>query len=89
LLRGGFLAAFFLEEHVVGGAGVERWVEVDEVHAGVLDVIAEDSQIVAKIELVSSVHVAESITQAGRVGRDGFLVSRTWEAAGSGIFWKR
>ena len=51
-LGGGLLAAFFLEEDVVVGVGVEGRVEVDEVNAGVGDVVAEDVEVVAEVELV-------------------------------------
>ncbi len=55
-LRGGFLAALFLEEHVVRGAGIKRRVEVDQVNARVLDVVSKDFQVVAEIKLVLGVH---------------------------------
>jgi hypothetical protein len=67
-LRSGFFAALFLEEHVVGGAGVERRVEVDQVHAGVWLILAEDFQIVAEIEFVRGVQIGESITQVEAAG---------------------
>jgi hypothetical protein len=49
LLRG---AVFFGEEDVVVLAAVEGRVEVDEVDGLVLDVLAEDAEVVAVIELV-------------------------------------
>jgi hypothetical protein len=55
-LRGGFLAALFLEEDVVGGVGVEGWVEVNQINARVRDVVAKNFQVIAKIELVLSIH---------------------------------
>ena len=51
-LGSGLLAAFFLEEDVVVGVGVEGRVEVDEVNGGVGDVVAEDVEVVAEIELI-------------------------------------
>jgi hypothetical protein len=56
-LRGGFFAALFLEEHVVGGVGVEGRVEVNQVNAGVRDVVAKNVQVIAKLELVFAVHL--------------------------------
>ena len=50
-LGGGLLAAFFLEEDVVVGVGFEGRVEVDEVNAGVGDVVAEDVEVVTEVEL--------------------------------------
>jgi len=41
-----------LEQHVVGGLGVERRVQVDEIHARGRDAFPQDSEIVAKVELV-------------------------------------
>ena len=46
------LAALFLEEDVVIGVGVEGRVEIDEVNAGVGDVVAQDVQIVTEVEFV-------------------------------------
>jgi RNase P/RNase MRP subunit p29 len=53
---GGFCAAFFLEEHVVSGVGVEGRVEVDEVNAGVRQLAAQDVKIVSKVESVFPIH---------------------------------
>ena len=51
-LGGGLLAALFLEEDVVVGVGVEGRVEVDEVNAGVGDVITQDFEVIAEVELI-------------------------------------
>ncbi len=51
-LGGGAGAVFFGEEDVVVLAGVEGRVEVDEVYGGVGDVVAEDLEVVAVVELV-------------------------------------
>src|SRR5271157_2757788 len=51
-LRAGTGAVFFREEDVVVLAAVERRVEVDEVHRLILDVLAQDLEIVAVIEFV-------------------------------------
>ncbi len=51
-LGGGAAAVFFGEEDVVVLAGVEGWVEVDEVDGLVRDVVAEDFEVVAVVELV-------------------------------------
>ena len=59
-LRGGFLAALFLEEHVVAGVGVEGRIKVNQVNAGVRDVVAKDVQIIAKIELICSFHLGRA-----------------------------
>jgi hypothetical protein len=40
---------------IVGGAGVEGRVEVNQIHAGVRDILAEDFQIVAEVKLVFGV----------------------------------
>lgn len=45
-------AVFFGEEDVVVLAAVEGRIEVDEVDGLVLDVLAEDAEVVAVIELV-------------------------------------
>ena len=51
-LGGGLLACLFLEEDVVVGVGVEGRVKIDEVNAGVGDVVAQDVEVVAEVELV-------------------------------------
>ena len=51
-LRGGFFAAFFLEQHIAGGAGIEGRVQVNQVHARLGYVLSQDSQVVAEIEFV-------------------------------------
>jgi hypothetical protein len=51
-LGGGAGAVFFGEEDVVVPAGVEGWVEVDEVGGLVGDVFAENLEIIAVVELV-------------------------------------
>jgi hypothetical protein len=51
-LRGGAGAVALGEEHVVVLAAVERRVEVDEVDGLVVDVLAQDGQVVAVIETV-------------------------------------
>ena len=38
------------------GAGVERRVEIDQVHAGVGNILAQDFEIVAEVEFVFPVH---------------------------------
>jgi hypothetical protein len=55
-LRGGFLAALFLEKHVVSSIGVEGRIEVDEVNAGVPHLAAQDVKIIAKVESVLLIH---------------------------------
>src|SRR5665647_1344915 len=51
-LRRGLIPGGFLEQHVVGGVGVERRVQVDQVNTGDRDMPAENLQVVAEIELV-------------------------------------
>lgn len=51
-LGAGAGAIFFGEENVVVLAAVEGWVEVDEIDRLVLDVLAEDGEVVAVKELV-------------------------------------
>jgi hypothetical protein len=46
-LGAGAGSVLFGEEHVVVLAAVEGWVEVDEVYGLVLDVLAQDFEIVA------------------------------------------
>ena len=46
-LRLGIVPAFVPEQHVVGAVGVERRVEVNQVHAFGRDILAQDGQIVA------------------------------------------
>ena len=41
-----------MEEDVVVGVGIEGRVEVDEVNAGGGDVVAEDVEVIAEVELV-------------------------------------
>ena len=43
-------AGLFAEEDVVGGLGIEGWVEVDEVDGVVGDVMAKDVEVVAVVE---------------------------------------
>ena len=58
-LGGGFFAALFLEEHVAGNAGVEGRVNVDGVYAFRRHMRPEDSEVVAKEELVFPIHFRE------------------------------
>lgn len=58
-LGGGFFAAIFLEEHVVGGAGVEGRIKIAEVSAFRRHMRPEDSEVVAKEELVFPIHFRE------------------------------
>ena len=51
-LRGGAGAVALGEEHVVVLAAVEGRVEVDEVDGLVLDVLAQDGEVIAVIETV-------------------------------------
>ena len=51
-LRGGFGFVVLFEEHVVVLAAVEGRIEIDEVNRLVLDVLAQDGQVVAVIEAV-------------------------------------
>jgi hypothetical protein len=46
-LRLGVCAAFILEQHIVRTVGIERGVEVNQVHALAGDVVAEDREVVA------------------------------------------
>jgi len=50
------MAALFLEEHVIAGVGVEGWVKVNQVNAGVRDVVAKNLKVIVKIELIVSIH---------------------------------
>jgi len=50
-LRGGFLAAFFLEKHVLVCVGIEGRVEVDEIDTFVRDVLAQNVQLSPKLSL--------------------------------------
>ena len=56
---GGFFAALFIEEHVLGGAGVEGRVKVDEVCAFRCHMRPEDSEVAAEEELVFPIHFRE------------------------------
>ncbi len=51
-----FLAALFFEKNVVVGVGVEGRIEADKVYARVRDVVPQDLQIVAEVELIFPVH---------------------------------
>ena len=59
LLAGG-AARLVAEEHIVAGVGVERRIQVDQVHAGVGDLLAEHGEIVAveerAVQVVGSKH---------------------------------
>ena len=65
-LCGGVLAGALAEQDVVRRIGVERRVEVDEVNALVSDVLAEDVEVVAEVELVSPVVCGHSRVLASR-----------------------
>ena len=59
LLAGG-AARLVAEEHIVAGVGVERRIQVDQVHAGVGNLLAEHGEIVAveerAVQVVGSEH---------------------------------
>ncbi len=65
-LGAGAGAVLFGEEHVVVLAAVEGWVAVDEVDGLVLDVLAQDFEVVAVIELVF-LHCGKILTRIGRL----------------------
>ena len=46
------VAAALAKQHVVGGIGIEGRVEINQVNAGVGNVLAEDGQVVAEVEAV-------------------------------------
>lgn len=75
-LRGGFFAALLLEEHVVGGAGIERRVEVNQIHARVGDVLAQNFQIIAEVELVLVVHDSVAAIYDRRIPKTANIVRR-------------
>ena len=57
-LRGGFLAGFIPEEDVVAAVGVERRVEVDQVYAGRVYLLAQDGEVVPVVEGVQVFSIA-------------------------------
>jgi hypothetical protein len=65
-LRGSTRPILFREQHIVVAIAVERWIKVDQKHGFVLDVPAEDVQVVAVVQAVGLGHVAPS---AGRLLR--------------------
>jgi hypothetical protein len=65
-LRAGAGSVLFGEEDVVVLAAVEGWGEVDEVYGLVLDVLAQDFEIVAVKELVF-LHCGKILTPIGRL----------------------
>jgi hypothetical protein len=65
-LRTGAGAVLFGEEHVVVLAAVEGRIEVDEVDGFVLDVLAQDFEVVAVIELVF-LHCGKIVARTGRL----------------------
>ena len=74
-LRTGTRAVFFREEYVVVLTAVERRVEVDEVNRLILDVLAQDFEIVAVIEFVLF-HCGTILTRIRRLRN-----LRVWYAA--------
>ena len=64
-LGGGPFAARLLEQNVVRGVGVERRVEVDEIDALIRDVLPQDVQVIAKVELVLPVSHASPLSRGG------------------------
>ena len=68
-LRGAGVAGRPLEQDVVAGVRVERRVEVDEVDARGRDVVAQDLQVVAVVEVVHGSPVfLRTATVAGDAG---------------------
>ncbi len=65
-LRTGAGAVFFGEEYVVILPAVERRIKVDEVYRLILDVLAQDFEIVAVIEFVLF-HCGSILTRARRL----------------------
>src|ERR1043165_1497855 len=53
-LRVRLVASRRAKEHVVIGFGIERWIEIDEIDCLVANVVAQNLEIVAEIESVSS-----------------------------------
>ena len=90
-LGAGAGAVLFGEEHVVVLAAVEGRVEVDEVDGFVLDVLAQDFEVVAVIELIF-LHCGKILARIGRlrnclcgcvVGTPGVVVVARAEAGPS------
>src|ERR1017187_9149759 len=54
-LRLGPLSRRATEQHVVVGLAIERWIEIDEIHAFALDLISKNGEVVAVVEVVQSV----------------------------------
>ena len=71
------LRYILLEKHVVAGAGVEGRVKVNQVNAGVSDVLTKNIQIVAKIELILFIHLRRACHNLRGIG----AVYRTWRGA--------
>ena len=69
-LRRRIRAAALAEQDVVGGFGVERRIEIDQVDAFVADALAQDVQIVPEVETVggSFLHVSVQSSPRGRLG---------------------
>ena len=74
-LAGGLRAVFFVEEGVVVLGGVEGRVEIDEVHRLVLEVAAEDVEVVAVVERAHAASVGNA-----RPVNQTFLGGRGWRA---------
>ena len=51
-LRGRLFTAALAKEDIVGRIGVEGWVQVDEVNALVDNMLTQDDEVVAEVELV-------------------------------------
>jgi len=58
----------------VRGAGIEGRIEVDEVYAFRGHMLPEDSEVIAKVELVFPVHLRKRITHLGKRGGGGMTM---------------
>jgi hypothetical protein len=51
-LRLGVFAAFILEEHVIRAAGIEGWIQVNQIDRFVWHIFAQDLEVIAVKECV-------------------------------------
>ena len=79
------LAALFGEQDVIRGVRVERRVEVDQVDALVLDLLAQDAEVVPEVELVLPGVAAVRRFLGHRALPDAFRLGWYCRAIGRGV----
>jgi hypothetical protein len=66
-----------LEQHVAAGSGMERWVQIDQVNKGIANLLAQNRQVVAVMQMVAHRRVVPLVSTGPRHARGRVAKSLT------------